>query len=235
MSSLYFNAKELPSPRNEYVAWVDVMGASVSMSRSLSNSANFILKLHIAALRARKENVLLYPVMDGYYASSSRQADILNFLSKVFEEVADEFNETGRGDHQFIIRGALAFGPVVHGREIRKGASYTLTDEESYRDAILLGHPMVQAYTSERLAPPFGIYVHESARAFSPPEANPLPYIWWRWANPKNSSTWRALGEKLKEYFKWCDERAESIAYCRARLEVHRDLAAQYFIQGTSD
>jgi len=50
---LGFNAGHLPEMASEYVAWVDVMGTQVSMSRSINATANFIFKLHIAALRAQ--------------------------------------------------------------------------------------------------------------------------------------------------------------------------------------
>jgi hypothetical protein len=44
---LLFNADHLPETASEYVAWVDVMGTQVSMSRSIKTTANFIFKLHI--------------------------------------------------------------------------------------------------------------------------------------------------------------------------------------------
>ncbi len=39
-----FKSKLIPTPKNEYVAWVDVMGIQSSMSRSIDISANFIFK-----------------------------------------------------------------------------------------------------------------------------------------------------------------------------------------------
>lgn len=112
---LTFHAGYLPQALPEYIAWVDVMGTQASMSRSLAISANFIFKLHTAALQAPNQNVTLYPVMDGFYASSSDKGEILDFLRSVFQEVAAEFNGEPVEHHRFIIKGALAFGPVIHG------------------------------------------------------------------------------------------------------------------------
>ena len=101
---LWFNADHLPNPSLEYVAWVDVMGTQISMSRSLAISANFIFKLHTAALQASNQNITLYPIMDGFYASSSSKSDILRFLQSVFEQVAEEFNREEAQLHRFIVR-----------------------------------------------------------------------------------------------------------------------------------
>ena len=240
---LYFNAKHLPDPRNEYVAWVDIMGTSISMSRSLRKSANFVFKLHEAALEASKQeaskqDVILYPVMDGFYASSPNQKSMLTFLGNVFQRVAQEFNGENNPEHLFIIKGAVAFGPVVHGRRIPREASWIMDDNVPYRDNVLLGLPMVQAHTTEKCAPPFGIFVHESARTFSP-DGESLPYIWWKWGRWKGSKnvetwdelrkTWDKLREKLESYYEWCTSCSEGIGYDSARISAHRKLARQYF------
>src|SRR6202790_5750681 len=91
---LGFNADDLPEMRSEYVAWVDVMGTQVSMSRSISATANFIFKLHIAALKAQIAGMRIYPVMDGFYASTPEKNKMLAFLRGVFRSVAEESNAT---------------------------------------------------------------------------------------------------------------------------------------------
>lgn len=226
---LIFNADHLPPASPEYVAWIDVMGIQVSMSRSLAKSANFIFKLHTAALQAPNGNVKMYPVMDGFYASSTRKDDMLSFLNTVMQDVAAEF--VGEPDmyHRFLVKGALAFGPVTHGNAVPEPASATLHGNPAYRDSLLLGLPMVQANTCERMAPPFGIYVHESARTFAPPGTTPMHAIWWKWQNP-NHADWGRLGTELDRYFQWCLERAGEIEYREDRIKVHRTMAQQYFI-----
>jgi hypothetical protein len=127
--TLYFNAKELPESTPEYVAWVDVMGTQSVMSRSLSIAANFIFKLHTAALDAQKKtdgNIHLYPVMDGLYASSSSQEAILYFLRSVFCKIAETLILEENNMYRFIVRGALAFGPIIHGKNVSEKTSNVL-------------------------------------------------------------------------------------------------------------
>jgi hypothetical protein len=226
---LYFNADHLSAQINEYVAWVDVMGTQASMSRSLSATANFIFKLHAAALQAPHANMTLYPVMDGIYAAAASQADMVAFLRSVFQEVAHEFNDQPNNMYRFVARGALAFGPVVHGRDLPQAASNTLAANPAYRDQILLGIPMVQAHLSEASAPPFGVAVHESARAFAPTGSQPLHAIWWKWATQANQAVWDALGGHLENYFQWYAARSAALGYPADRIKAHREMAQQYF------
>jgi hypothetical protein len=177
---LTFNANRLPQMTSEYVAWVDVMGTQISMSKSISITANFIFKLHIAALRAKLQGITLYPVMDGFYASSASRNQMMDFLRGVYRSVAEEFNSTTEQFHRFAIRGGLAFGPVIHGSGVGQCA-LEIAANPAYSNSVLLGLPMVQAHLSEHDAPPFGVFVHESARTFAPNGTEPLHWIWWVW------------------------------------------------------
>jgi hypothetical protein len=183
------------------------------MSRSLSATANFVFKLHAAALQAPHANMTLYPVMDGVYAASAIQADMFGFLRSVFQEVAQEFNNQPNNMFRFVTRGALAFGPVVHGKTLPQAASNTLAANPVYRDQILLGIPMVQAHLSEASAPPFGIAIHESARAFAAAGSEPLHTLWWKSANNANQTVWDALGQHLPGYFQWYADRSVPLGY----------------------
>ena len=227
----FFNGQLLPNPTQEYVVWLDLMGIQSSMSRSLPITANFIFKLHAAALLAPSAGVVLYPVMDGLYAASSNQNTILEFLRSVFVEIAGEFNGAADPLHRFIVRGAIAYGPVIHGSAVPAHASNSFQTPQGteYKNAILLGMPMVQAHQSERNAPPFGLFVHESARAFSPPGVNPLHHVWWRWVNAGNAPVWNALRPALHQHYQWCRERPNHLLYDIDRINVHDGLAQQYF------
>lgn len=207
------------------------MGTQASMSRSLSITANFIFKLHTAALQAPHANVRLYPVMDGLYAASPSQTDILEFLRSVLAQVAAEFNAETTMQHRFVVRGGLAFGPVVHGSSVAPTASPIVGVNSQYKDAILLGMPMVQAHLSEALAPPFGIQIHESARVFAPAGTNPLHHVWWTWSNAAHGHVWSTLKTELFSYFEWCKERALRIHYPVDRIEAHHEMVRQYFAQ----
>ena len=231
---LSFDADCLPDPSLEYVAWLDVMGIQVAMSRSLPISANFIFKLHTAALQAQCENVTLYPVMDGLYASSENKEGILGFLRSVFEQIAEEFIRERKQLHRFIVRGALAYGSVIHGGNIPEQASPVMHQNDNYRMRLLLGLPIVQANTTEKLAPPFGLYVHESARESVSSQKPRTPFIWWQWRTQHkqgNVETWNSLRESLDEYFAWCSDRSDAIDYQASRIEDHRSKARQYFSQ----
>ena len=227
---LFFNADALPDPTNEYVAWVDVMGTRASMSNSMKITANFIFKLHIAAMQAPHAGIRIYPVMDGFYASCPSKAEILDFLRSVFSEVAATFEAETEPRFRFLIRGALAYGRVVHGESLPAATSHTLAGVPAYRDQILLGMPMVQAHLAEEGAPPFGIQVHESARTFAPAGAEPLHDTWWTWDNAATHAVWVALLPALNEYFAWCEERFVRINYESDRIAAHRAMARQYFV-----
>ncbi|MGQ7818815.1 hypothetical protein ACUTAH_24625 [Metapseudomonas furukawaii] len=225
-----FNAGALPQPSNEYVAWVDVMGIQSAMSRSLKISANFVFKLHIAALSAPRDQVQVYPVMDGFYACAPRQEAILAFLRFVFSQVAQEFVGATQPLHRFIVRGGLAFGPVIHGNEVGAAVDPRLEDHDDYKSKILLGMPIVQANASERLAPPFGIYIHESARAFAQAGEEPFHHVWWKWVNQENSANWNPLLERLTAHYEWCKQMPNRLIYDLPRIDAHQKMAAEYFL-----
>lgn len=233
--TLYFNAASLPEARYEYVAWVDVMGIQESMSRSLNVSANFMCKLHIAVLQVPNlRSIKVYPVMDGFYATSETKQSIEQFLRSLFGSIAEEFTLETEQRHKFIVKGALAFGPVIHGANIPSETSREIATNSQYARTLLLGMPMVQANGSEKFAPPFGIYVHESARSFSPSGERPFRTTWWTWEN-EEEPIWRNLRDALTDYYDWCAERAGAIGYDPERLCVHRRMMEHYFVNATSE
>jgi hypothetical protein len=229
-----FNASQLPEPVNEYVAWIDVMGIQSAMSRSLSISANFIFKLHIAASSTPRDGLQLYPVMDGFYATSPSKEAMLNFLRAVLSKVGQEFLDTAEPLHRFIVRGALAYGPVIHGSQVPNDVDARLEGNDQYKSSIFLGMPIVQSYLGERNAPPFGVFVHESARAFSPNRTQPFHHVWWKWVTPDVGGVWNNLLERLNLHYEWCSERPNRLLYDADRVEAHKKLANEYFAQEVS-
>lgn len=227
--SLFFNSSYLPTPSNEYVAWIDVMGTQSTMSRSISASANFISKLHIACLQAPRKTLVIYPVMDGIYAAGQDQQEILEFLRSIFTQVSEEFCQTNKAQHRFMVRGGLSYGPTFHGKSFGQNTSTVLTNNQSHRDALLLGMAVIQAYLSESSAPPFGLFVHESARAFSPQGQPPIPHSYWKWVNSSNREIWIETKEKLHEYLKWCSENSLPLGYPSDAIKKHTEMVSQYF------
>ena len=227
----FFNAGYLPIPTNNYVAWVDVMGVRSIMSRSVAITANFVFKLHVTAIEAPQTGIKLYPVMDGLYAVSNSQKPMLAFLDNVLSRLADLFVSTPQMHHRFIVKGALAFGPTIHGCDVLPEAFASVNEGQihDYNNCVLLGMPMVQAYESEMKAPPFGLYVHESARAFAPPNEEPIRFAWWHWFRYKYHDLAVELDSALDKYFEWCTSVAGAIEYDKAHAEHHKEMARQYF------
>lgn len=129
--------------------------------------------------------------------------------------------------HQFVVRGAIAFGPVIHGEDIDDTACSSLLQETKQK--ILLGMPVSQAYRSERLAPPFGIYIHESARAFGPTVAGKVqvlngPYYYWY------DTPWDVcqLKTKLGEYFEYCSQYPNYLQIDADKIKQYQLLVSEY-------
>ena len=95
MSDVFFDERKLPKTRNEYVAFVDIMGTQTHMKKSVRETANFIFKLHSAIISAYREkpykNVFVYPVMDGAYITSGNIEDMKNILLRIYRSLAEIF------------------------------------------------------------------------------------------------------------------------------------------------
>jgi hypothetical protein len=208
------------------------------MGKSLDIAANFIFKLHAVGVQHVTPTIKLYPVMDGIYVTSRDQNAILDFLAQTYHDCASEFLATPQIDflHRFLIRGALAFGPIVHGATVPpaafqqpNGVVLNITNNAPYLASILIGLPMVQSHETEKKAPPFGLYVHESARSFSPPNTDPIHFRWWKWGLRFNSQSWPPMRLEIDDYFRRCLENWNSIEYEKEKIKVHQEMAMQYF------
>jgi hypothetical protein len=178
---------------------------------------------------AAKSQLTLYPVMDGFYAVASDRAMMREFLSKVFLRLARYFVYTKENEHRFLTKCSVAFGDVIHGREIPDSASDVLKQHPSHKDSVLLGMPVVYASQTEPRAPPFGVFVHDSARDLLDPWETKLSHVWWRWFKSGDSVA-KDLRKALNEYFDWCEKRAGAIDYDIARINAHRRQAEEYLV-----
>lgn len=227
----YFLGDKAGPQHNRYVLWIDVMGAGAKIGRNVRTASIPVMKLHVAALSAVKKNkgkpLELFPIIDGLYVASEDRNPLMFFMSDIMRSMAAEFLVLDNWERS-IIRGAISYGPVIFGRESIEGAE--ILKETNYCNSILLGMPLVQAYTAERLAPPFGVYVHESARAFSPPSSHPMTTVFWRWwcTNKVAQQVVLALPPKMEEYFKWCREHTAELEYPVDRIDAHLRLAQEY-------
>lgn len=215
-----------------YVCWVDLMGSRAAMARSIEESAIDILSLHATANQAHDEdNIELLPLQDGLYIVSESQSAMKGFLGNVFNSLAAESIEKYT-KFKYIIRGSLAYGEVILGEDLPDEINEEFISGQFPSDALILGAPVTQAYLNESKAPPFGIFVHESARALPPnqeanPGTEPMEYIWWRWYEGKDTDS-SEISQSLEEYFDWCEENNLRIGYKEEDIERHREMATQY-------
>jgi hypothetical protein len=228
-----FDERRMGDPVYQYVCWVDVMGSKSSMRRQLSLAANFVMKLHVAALEVLRTTagVMLYPVMDGLYVCASRQGPMLNFLKELFFRLGVTFALENNPSYRFCVRAGLAFGPVIT-KGVTRG-SPILSQNQEYCKSILLGITVSQAYTAARHAAPFGIRLHESVRAFAPKPSEVLSgthYKWWK-QRTDGSLLIDRLKTDLVEYHKWCDDHSASLLYKKDRIQVHSELVKDYFTE----
>ncbi len=232
---VFFDSALLPDPHYDYVCWLDVMGTGNQMLRSLPIAANFIFKLQCAVLESVEEvdadRVLrLYPVMDGVYITSRHRKPLQQVLNQTLCRVAMTFLSERKPFHQFLVRGAIAFGPVYHGCDLDPRSSAVMARHEAIRGSMLMGLPMAQAYREEREAPPFGIAVHSSARAFSPEGDKPFRFIWLDWFNHADPPIEpKELMAHLEKYFEWQLAHSTVTGYAEDRILHHRKLAREFF------
>ncbi len=185
----------------EYVCWIDTMGTKNTMSESFEKAANFMIRFHsyvIESIQAlSKENrISYYPIMDGIYLTSPTWEEMRKVIDGVYKRGSEVFINESIVAHRFIIRGAIAFGTVAHGESITEDVCPTINDR--YKKTFLMGMPMIQAFTSESLAPPYGMFIHESAR-----QVKILQGRYYQWNH--DNKLRKELHDKIKKYFLWCN------------------------------
>jgi len=231
---LFFDADKLGSSENNYVCWIDVMGSKEHLRISPSIASNFIFKLHIALLESlekiedsHQQNLVFYPIMDGAYITSRTQKSLELLLCPAMKSLANLFIKENNNKHRFMVRGAIAFGPVFHGKNIQEEASKILARQRNITNKILIGLPIVQANEAESKAPPYGIVIHETARAFAPDGENPVTFVWLNWNKGNGSARLDSLDEALKSYFSWHRERPNVTGYSLKQIDRHSKLAEE--------
>lgn len=231
----FFNARELPEPSPAYVCWLDVMGADSAMRRSTRIAANFVMKLHAAALEARTPApaaIALYPAIDGVYIISPQQRHTLSYLKDVMRRLALTFVLEDEPIHRFMLRGGVAFGPVARGDDSH-GGNFALLREQGYRSRICIGMPLPQAFSAASRSSPFGIYIHESVRTFAPDGSRPLAFThwpWWTWFERQDDTVLAVeLKAKLLDHLEWCSNHHSTVLYPSEAIDRHRELCREYF------
>lgn len=249
-TNLYFDSKRMPPPKGEFIAWCDGMGTGRCLSRSLHEAANSVFKLHSAFSIAQSgtTGVCFYPVMDGVYITSPSRNTMNQVLRNAFCELAKEFVHRPGTPNMHMMRTGLAFGPVLHGGDIPAEAFFgTFKDgreiqaetfEQSplrqIRLQVLLSPAMVLAYNAEKCAPPFGIYVDDTAKSY--PNLCPNSdgtYIsnlfqWWIFDDEAREIATALYGQILF-YLSKAETHSVGMGYPIEAIRRHRELAVEYF------
>lgn len=214
-----FGPRHLDDPRNEYVAWIDLMGTGAIMEWSEDIASTNIGKLQIIMAEcAESYEIELYPMMDGCYAVSNDEDEILEYAGRVFRRTAkimlNRYYEESEPDVHFspVVRGGIAKGNVYHGYDI----DGTDLDEHPVQDSILIGQAVARAHACEGDAAPFGCVVHPTAWE----KDHPGSLKWWH-----DNRYAERIVEALDAYFHYYLENS-NVEYRGAKIREHRDMAA---------
>jgi hypothetical protein len=184
---LGFTSEKIGEPKNCYVAWVDLMGAGHVMSTSVHKAANFLVRLHMCieiAIRESGYSFRTLPINDGIFIVGQKKGELVTVLQHAMTLLAARFIATIRTHDRYLLKGGIAYGPVYEGQQLVGGVTLKkLREAPQFLERVLFGPAIIQAYKIEASAPPYGIAIHESARAFSPagePPFNMTHWLWWQ-------------------------------------------------------
>lgn len=248
---LYFDANHLPHPNGEYLLWCDGMGTGGALATSLSHAANFVFKLHRAFGDAvdAVSGVRLYPLMDGMYVTSESRNTLQSVVRNAFIELAKEFVGHEEVPKHFIARGVVAYGATLHGAnvpdeafipgirtafEAKNREAFAKSSLKATRSALLLSSAMAVAHRADSKAPPFGIYVHDTALSIPQlidPHDSGFPsrlWSWWR-GNAAASAVAEKLAPALMQYFDEADQHSRDLDYSPEAITNHREAVQEYF------
>jgi hypothetical protein len=223
------------------------MGAGLVMRTSIAKTANFIVRLHMAveiAKRAFSFGGAAIPINDGIFLISKTKREICSVLRYAMVLQATNLISIPRPHDRSLVRGAISFGPVYHGVDLRQGiARKRLRDDPSFFQAIAFGPAIISAYQAESHAVPFGIAVHESARAFAPAGERPFRLNHWLWWQsdpesdpPPNAPPLTVLRDRLlidlTAHFDWMKKTTLFNELTLDKIETWKRDCAQYFAMG---
>lgn len=238
MADIFFDGRKLPRTRKAYVAFIDIMGTQTYMNISIKSTANYIFKLHAAVISAWRsapyKNVFVYPIMDGVYITASSKEDIEKMLIRIYDGLSMQFLKDTE-NHGFIIRAGLAYGDVIYGHEVPYQASKIFEMDLNYKNGILLGKPMIEAYQLEGQASPFGVCLADSARKHADDSSRRFGsfndnWKWFHGDSIKAKSDINQLKIKLLNRFNWLDDEKNPAHYDSNKIVQHKQLVEQYFV-----
>lgn len=221
---LEFKPENLPRGEEEAVAWVDIMGTRAMMEYSVKTASTNICKLHVAAIESDYiDEISLYPMLDGFYAVGDSIDYILDFVQDVFQTMARVQIERRSRDDQFAIyhtvipKASIAYGTIYQGKNI----SSSQLSEHPNKNGIVVGGPIIEAIEGERDAPPFGIFLCQSATESSGGKV----VEWWDQYQFGNN-----LFRLLEAYYEHFENFNHKIEYDKNKMENHRREAEEYLV-----
>jgi hypothetical protein len=228
---LKFYPYNMSAASEQYVCWIDVMGSQETMLNSLYIASNFLMKLHMAALKVAEEfPVNLYPAIDGVYICSTSPRNMLSFLNRTYSALATTFIIETEERFKFKVRGGLAYGQVVMGNQVLNCAGI-LQKNQQHTKSVLLGSALTHAFRVEKEAPPFGIKLDKSVidKIQEISSFNKCLKWWEVYARPLDRFLAYELYYSLKNHYIWCSANSEKIGYLKEAIGKHESLVDEYF------
>jgi hypothetical protein len=232
-----FCPDDLPEPKEETIAWIDIMGTAPITQWSGKVSSVNIAKLDKAVIQQTEPyNVNIYPMMDGIYLTHPSGEVISQIVANIFNRFAaitisryreaERLGSVGSSDLKFapILRAGVARGDVYHGTDIEKEP---FSDHELSTE-ILMGEPVAQAHLEERESPPFSYKLHSSVEHEQAGEV----IDWWRSSNKRKEETVLQIRDALLAYFNYYLEH-HSEHFDDAEIESHINDVEDYYPETT--
>ena len=178
-----------------------------------------------------------YPVVDGIYATHSDARALQRWLKITMHMLAACLLCEDNPLHMFLVRGALAFGPVFEGALVNNDytgnaggthTNYTIANNRNHWEHILVGLPLVHVYEEESKAAPFGIWVHESARTYPAPGQR-MRCTHWNWWLFEPDATDMELAEALHQKMVWYLRGADTTRAMFSILPIESRLISKWF------
>lgn len=209
---------------DEFVCWIDMMGTQKMMSESLQKATNHLFRFHSCILAAlgKNKSVKYYPLMDGIFLTCKDNKTLFNVINKIFKHVSDIFVSEEVLSKCFIIRGSISYGKVYHGINISEDICKKLSTNNDYKKTLMVGMPITQAYISERYAPPFGLYIHESARIYKG-----LQGRYYKWFGDYEGAV--ELKNKICNYFEFCGKFRKYLELEQDKINEYKQLVDEQF------
>ena len=242
---LNFNSEYIKPASNYYVGWVDLMGAGHTMTTSVQKSANFLARLHMSVAQSMHEVQFdgeILAINDGVFIISKSKIDIQSIIGRILILLSANFIAIPRPHDRFLLRGAIAYGPVYFGDQIIQGVipKKMRTKVEGFLDRVMFGPALIQAYQAESKAPPYGIAIHETARAFCPDGETPFRLTHWPWWAPNEEvkypkslppmTTFKdCLSKELDAHFTWMKDTAIFHSLDAAKIDHWRRICGEYY------